>query len=236
VYVREIEGRELTFGVSGKLWQDALVMYDHQTRSLWSHVTGNCLEGELEGEEVTVFPSVQTSWEEWKKSYPNTLVLKKPRRTYLSAYKRYNEDPHRLGILGTKNPDDQLDGKDVVLGVRIGSEHQAAYPLKMLKKTPVVNDQLDDEPIVIVYSDKAETAYAYYRRVEDRLLTFRHVADDSILEMTDQQTQSSWNAVTGEAIGGPLAGRKLRRAIGSQAFWFAWRSFFPRTRLWGDED
>lgn len=75
-----------------------------------------------------------------------------------------------------------------------------------------------------------------HRRVEDRLLTFRYVANDSIPQMMDLQTQSSWNAVTGEAIDGPLTGRRLRRATGSQAFWFAWRSFFPRSKLWDVED
>ena len=36
VYAREIEGVEHTFGVSGKLIINALVMYDHQTNTLWS--------------------------------------------------------------------------------------------------------------------------------------------------------------------------------------------------------
>ena len=36
MYGREINGRVHTFGVSGKLIMNALVMYDHQTDTLWS--------------------------------------------------------------------------------------------------------------------------------------------------------------------------------------------------------
>jgi hypothetical protein len=34
VYARQVEGTVYTFGVSGKLIRNAMVMYDHQTRSL----------------------------------------------------------------------------------------------------------------------------------------------------------------------------------------------------------
>ena len=40
VYAREVNGEELTFGVSGLLLRDALVMFDHQTDSLWSQFIG----------------------------------------------------------------------------------------------------------------------------------------------------------------------------------------------------
>ena len=49
MYRREVEGRELTFGVSGKLFKNALVMYDRETRSLWSHFSGEALSGPMKG-------------------------------------------------------------------------------------------------------------------------------------------------------------------------------------------
>ena len=52
MYSREIDGQVYTFGVSGKLWRDALLMYDHQTRSLWSHITGQAVERYLPGKTV----------------------------------------------------------------------------------------------------------------------------------------------------------------------------------------
>jgi len=40
VYARTVGSRTLTFGVSGMLYRDALVMYDRETESLWSQVHG----------------------------------------------------------------------------------------------------------------------------------------------------------------------------------------------------
>ena len=55
---REIDGLTYTFGVSGKLWRDALLMYDHQTRSLWSHITGQAVKGASQGKQLQVLVSM----------------------------------------------------------------------------------------------------------------------------------------------------------------------------------
>jgi len=39
----EVEGRPLTFGVSGLLYNSDLLMYDHQTESLWSQIEGRAI-------------------------------------------------------------------------------------------------------------------------------------------------------------------------------------------------
>jgi hypothetical protein len=49
VYSREIDGQEYSFGVSGKLIMNVLVMYDRETGSLWSQLLGEAVEGELKG-------------------------------------------------------------------------------------------------------------------------------------------------------------------------------------------
>lgn len=53
VYARTVAGRTLTFGVSGMLYRDALVMYDRETQTLWSHVDGRALKGPLQGHRLT---------------------------------------------------------------------------------------------------------------------------------------------------------------------------------------
>ena len=66
-----------TFGVSGKLWRSALVMYDRQTRSLWSQVNGTAMVGGSEGTKLAELPSTLTTWGEWRHRHPDTLVLVK---------------------------------------------------------------------------------------------------------------------------------------------------------------
>ncbi len=76
MYNREIDGQVYTFGVSGKLWRDALLMYDHQTRSLWSHITGQAVEGTCQGKQLKILISMpKITWQVWKTNYPETKVL-----------------------------------------------------------------------------------------------------------------------------------------------------------------
>ena len=80
MYAREIDGEEHTFGVSGKLIMNALVMYDHQTRSLWSQFLGQAVEGPQQGVKLDFVPVVHTRWSLWRDAHPDTLVLDKASR------------------------------------------------------------------------------------------------------------------------------------------------------------
>lgn len=75
VFVRIIDGKETTFGVSGKLYQSCLIMYDRATDSLWSQPTGVAVAGERVNEQLKMIPSVKTTVGEWKKLHPDSLIL-----------------------------------------------------------------------------------------------------------------------------------------------------------------
>ena len=75
VYAREIEGRELLFGVSGKLIMNALVMYDRETDSLWSQFLGVAVKGPLERTPLEPIGTTLTEWATWRELHPDTLVL-----------------------------------------------------------------------------------------------------------------------------------------------------------------
>ena len=53
--------------------------------------------------------------------------------------------------------------------------------------------------------------------------------------MEDQQTGSTWQAITGRAVAGPLAGNALERLPSHYSFWFAWSDFHPDTELYEEE-
>lgn len=96
MYARpKVNGTPSTLGVSGMLWRDSLVMYDRATRSLWSQVNGKAVAGPLEGKRLEELSSEQTTWGEWKRRYPDTLVLVKPRLSG-SQYEQYFENPSRI--------------------------------------------------------------------------------------------------------------------------------------------
>ncbi|PWB46072.1 MAG: hypothetical protein C3F12_08390 [Candidatus Methylomirabilota bacterium] len=237
VYVRPThQGAPIIFGVSGQLWRDALVMYDRETGSLWSHVTGGAIVGPLKGQTLTPYPASHTTWKQWRRLHPDTLVLSKQSAFGVegthNAYRRYFEDQEKLGIFGTRNPDAVLPGKEFVLGLSLG-DTRVAYPYRDLNRQPLVQDMVNGEPILVAFSAKEATAVAFSRRVGERVLEFANLREaDGDLVMEDRQTGSTWQVLTGTAIKGQLTGSRLRQLPATRAFWFAWKGFYSQTRLW----
>ncbi|HSR32601.1 MAG TPA: DUF3179 domain-containing (seleno)protein [Anaerolineae bacterium] len=54
--------------------------------------------------------------------------------------------------------------------------------------------------------------------------------------MTDAETGSTWDGLTGQAIGGPLIGKRLARVKSTASFWFGWKDWYPETRVYGGSD
>ncbi|MEO9588609.1 MULTISPECIES: DUF3179 domain-containing protein [Marinobacter] len=61
-----VEGRTLTFGVSGLLYNSDLLMYDHQTESLWSQIEGRAISGSLAGSELEPVAIRHELWRKWR--------------------------------------------------------------------------------------------------------------------------------------------------------------------------
>lgn len=223
--------------MTGKLWKDALVMYDRETGSLWSHVSGRAIKGALEGSVLERIPLVHTTWREWKALHPETLVLdKEGEPAHDTAYASYHRSRSRLGIFGTRNLDPSLQGKSRVLGTWVG-QAAMAFPLEDLAEESLAQVELGGLPLVVAYNRRGEGGAVFSRRVEDRTLTFEGLTEhDGLLYMTDRETGSTWVALSGEAVAGPLKGTRLEQQSATQAFWFAWRNFFPTTRVWRGGD
>ncbi|NHJ48801.1 MAG: DUF3179 domain-containing protein, partial [Asgard group archaeon] len=63
------------FGVSGFLYQSDLLMFDHETESLWSQIEGESVYGEKMGKELELIPFQLMKWKDWKKVHPEGNVL-----------------------------------------------------------------------------------------------------------------------------------------------------------------
>ena len=229
MYARTVGARTLTFGVSGMLYRDALVMFDRETGSLWSQIDGRAVQGPLLGQELQPLAAVHATWKEWKALYPDSLVLKK-RGESDSSYDDYNRDPSRLGIFGRRMKTSALPQKERILGIRYGGA-ATAFVLKDIRQAGVVEAEVGGVPVVVASLGPSLPVVAFERRVQGRVLHFTRT-DASEPAFEDAETHSRWRVSDGQAIDGPLKGERLARVAAYPAFWFGWYGFFPDSAIW----
>jgi hypothetical protein len=239
VYARKLKGQLFTFGVSGKLWANGLLMYDHQSDSLWSQLTGQAITGPLQGATLQMLTATQTSWETWKQLHRGTLVLDPDK----SPYQRdYNADPYEgyyasqdTGVIAPRLVDQRLPPKALIIGLRLNGQVKA-YPLTRLREQPVVNDTIAQTAVVVVFHERAATGVVFNRRVGNHELTFRSAVSGvgEPLTMRDEQTGSLWSRLDGRAVEGTLRGKQLAQVPSTYAFWFAWKDYYPESAVYGE--
>ena len=126
---RRVEGQVLTFGVTGKLKDSNLIMYDRETESWWQQAIGEGIVGEFTGVELTQLPSWMESWAEFKARNPNGLVLAEPAfpRSYgQNPYVSYDSSSEPFLFNGEMPPNDIPPLSRVV---RVG---ERAWPVSRL--------------------------------------------------------------------------------------------------------
>jgi len=125
-----------------------------------------------------------------------------------------------------------LDDGDVVLGYAAGGEAWA-YPVRILNFHEIVNDVLAGEPVLVSYCPLCASGVVFDRRVEGRVLRFGNTSAlyEADMVMVDDETDSYWWQVAGEAIVGPLTGTRLRILPATTTPWERWRALHPHTRV-----
>jgi len=227
VYARTTAEHTLTFQVSGRLWRNSLIMSDRETGTMWSHVTGVALEGKLIGRELERIPSVQTTWEHWKASHPNTRVLQKGNQITSSHYQRYFDDPDRVGMFRAQWLHERMPGKELVWGATVGS-HAVAVTEAALAGARPVTVELGDTP-VIVARGRDGGVRAFIARVGDQPVELGSIDPGGLAK--DPAAASTWDLTAGRCIEGKLVGQELEAVAVTRVFWFAWSSFYPNTEV-----
>jgi hypothetical protein len=233
VYDRRVKDRELTFGVSGKLHANSLVMYDHQTGSLWSHLVGAAVSGPWKGEKLRPLNSMFTRWETWKRLEPGSKVLSTGRwnigagRDPYEAYYRSAD----TGILPTRRSDPRLYPKEYVLGLTLAGRAKA-YPFSVLSRTRVLNDTFSGEPLLVLFEPETATGLVYRRKLAGRVFSFElREARKGALLLVDTITGTVWDGLRGKALEGKLKGQSLEAIPSTPSFWFGWVDHYPDTEL-----
>jgi hypothetical protein len=225
-FIRVINGSVTTFGVSGKLYNSDLVMYDRLTDTYWSQHLGLGIMGPLAGVALERLQVDVMTWSKWRELHPDTRVLS----TNTGFSRPYGYDPYgdyyrSRGILfPVNNRDDRLHPKAIVYGVVVDGVAKT-YEQRTLAKAVVLNDVINGHPVVII------SPFEQYVRAYSRLLygeNLEFVIEDG--RIADMQTGSVWD-FSGRAVKGPLKGESLTQMVVYPVFWFAWAAFYPSVEL-----
>ncbi|NIV95495.1 DUF3179 domain-containing protein [candidate division KSB1 bacterium] len=237
----EVETSLLSLGVSGLLYNNNLIPYDRGTSSNWSQMLLRCVNGILRGTPMVTIPLIETTWETWKKMFPNSTVVSNNTgfdRPYdIFPYGRYKTDPFLLFPITTD--DKRLPRKERVHGIVTDRfELQAkTYPFSLFEDgARAINDEVNGEYIVVTGMKSANFYVSYSRVAEDgRILTFdvkTESPDIYPFDLVDDEG-NVWN-ILGEAISGPRTGEKLTATVAYNGYWFAWGTFFPNVPIHSD--
>ena len=243
-YSGKFDDIETTFGTSGFLYRSNKLMYDRETLSLWSQETGEPVVGRLadSGIRLEFFPTLLTTWGEWKAEHPDTTVLDLNTNVYQAGRYFPEDNPNATYFDYFNSPDtmfpvwlrdDRLETKDIVLGLKIG-DMAKAYPVQSLQMERVVNDTLGDANVVVLASEISPASKVYER---GELEFFRADDDTSTgVPMTViDESGAVWNVTEDALVNASDSSQTLRRIPTHMSFWFGWYAFYPDTLLYGSE-
>jgi len=209
------------------------VFKDREAGSRWQQSSLEAISGPLQGEHLQLYPFLLTSWGEWHRLHPGTLVLK-PLPGYAERIAARNETI-RQGLSGegpappgVLHHDDRLKPRTMILGLDVEGANKA-FPLSALRQVRVINDELGGRPVLVVHQPVSDTTTAFLAQVQGKALKFVAV-DSEATELTDLGTHSRWNAY-GECVSGRLKGARLEPLILEPEYWFAWSEFHPNTGI-----
>lgn len=239
VYERTVAGEELTFGVSGKLADDDLVMYDRETGSEWKQSRGVCIAGEHEGAELTVRPAAVTTWEAFAEAYPDGVVLQPAdarseaaSETDQPAEVEYEDDPYseyfdsegfgldaHRGGRGRSWDREDLQPKTRVLGVEQGQE-AVGYPEPRIRAAGgLITDTVGGTELLVVADETSMHAF------EHPGYEFEMTADGVI-----RGDGTSWRPTSGTS----QDGRQLTRVPAQRLFAFTWQDDHGPEAFYGE--
>jgi len=121
-----------------------------------------------------------------------------------------------------------LAGNEPVIAVDLEGEARA-YPLQILTWHEIVNDTIDDLPVLVSFCPLCNSAIVFERVVNGEPTEFgtSGLLRNSDLIMYDRQTESLWQQFTGNAIVGDQVGNQLTFLPSSLISFDDFRSAYP---------
>jgi len=220
-----ISGESRRFGVSGKLWNGVLVMYDAESDSLWTQIDGRAIQGSAIGTRLEHVDSVFTTWAHWVDMHPDTEVLARdPEAEPVAAshYEEYLEDPERLFFPELAEGLGGIAPKDLVFGVTVAGEAWAVSE-SVLAHDGIVQAEVGGEWVTVVYDRERMATRAFTSAPGERAALLQAIPGVSPYRQV-------MDVATGE-VRSPADMTSLRL---DRAYWYAWSRSHLGSRILAD--
>lgn len=230
----EVDGKRLTFHLAGINNQN-FIMRDEETGTWWQQVSGEAIHGPLKGKKLTRVDNDELTFAVWKRENRQGRVLKPDERVkqnYEAA--DWEKQYAKFRVVTPVDPNDKLSPRTLIAGLVVNGK-AVAYPLPALEKQRLILDSIgsdrDVTRLFVVLGDDNKSVRAFDRAVDGRTLEFFVKAGNSPIQLTDAETATTWD-FTGEAVGGPLAGKRLKKIYALKDYWFDWKIYHPYTKAY----
>lgn len=225
-YEARVGDRTFTFGTSGLLYRSNKLMYDRQTNTLWSQISGQPVFGPLADSELELdaLATIVTTWRDWKTVHPDTTVLSRDTgfaRDYDNPpYTSYFASPDLM--FPVWNRDERLPRKEFVWATELDGATRA-WRVSDLRSRPVLNDRVGDRPVLLLTNPRSGGVRMYEGLPDGQFL---RVENGAVVTDRGEQFTISEETLDGDD------GIVLNRLPGHEAFWFAWYATHPDTELY----
>ena len=207
------------FGVSGRLVNSNLIMFDRDTDTWFPQILAVGISGPHQGGALVERPIMWTTWDRWRATHPDTEVLS----TQTGFARNYNRDPYgaynpRRGyyepdsdrMFPVMNEDGRLPLKSVVLGART-ADASVAVRKDALREAGRLELKSGGTVFTAIHDTALDTGYIFAGR-------------------TQAQASTDGTGPNGVTWSG---GDGLTPVNAFEAMWFAWAAFYPETFLHG---
>jgi hypothetical protein len=230
VWESEVDGKRLTFHLAGINNQN-FIMRDDETGTWWQQVSGEAIHGPLKGKKLTRVENDELTFALWKRENQQGRVLK-PDDRVKQDYEPADWEARyaKLRVITPVDPNDKVSPRTLIAGLELNGR-AVAYPMPALEKQRLILHDIGATPLFVVLGDDNKSVRAFERTVDGRALEFFVKANTTPLQLTDAETLSTWD-FTGLAVGGPLAGKRLKKIIVLKDYWFDWKIYHPDTKVY----
>ncbi len=220
-----------TFGVSGLLYKNNIVPYDRGTKSNWSQIRGQCVNGELIGSSPETSVLIELPWGLWKKIYPTSRVLStntghsRQYDVYPYGTYRTNNDRFIFPIPPLKN---SIPSKERVYVINSGDKAKV-YQFKSFSNGKVIKDQFEGKDYLLIGNSEFIVSFELDEKTINADYTYDFKGGEVI--MTDD-LNNQWS-IFGQALSGPNRTQFLKTShSGMMAYYFSVESFYSEPQFY----